>query len=147
MPLRSLQSQLEKFLQKSRIDWEEMMPTWLSGVGSRGHLGLDAGHAARLPGYGLACAAAARAGRRACCSRGGTRWPPSAPGTCCTPCAANSRHTLCGTRPHMRKMDNLHGIIGGVDCLRAPAQAVGLVAVALELASRLLLLALAAHLP
>ena len=62
-------------------------------------------------------------------------------------CAANSRHTLCGTRPHMRKIDNLHGIIGGVDCLRAPAQAVGLVAVALELASRLLLLALAAHLP
>ncbi len=61
------------------------MPTWLSGVGSRGHLGLDAGHAARLPGYGLACAA-------------------------------------------------------------APAQAVGLVAVAVELAGRLLLLALAAHL-
>lgn len=61
------------------------MRTWLIGMGSRGRIGLDAGHAARLPGRGLAGAA-------------------------------------------------------------APAQAVGLVAVAVELAGGLLLLALAAHL-
>lgn len=48
-----------------------------------GPCGAPARRRPRMPGSG-------RAARRACCSRGGTRWPPSALGTCCTPAPADA---------------------------------------------------------
>ena len=74
------------------------MHTWLLNLAARAELarlwvgqqgGLDAGFggAARLPRRPPRRRGSARAGRPACCSRGGTRWPASAAGTWCTPAA------------------------------------------------------------